>query len=179
MTKNELYHFGVKGQKWGLRQWQNKDGSLTEAGRKHYGYGSGVSTRKEKWIAFKDAKQKYKLTGNKDQYKQSVKKIENEYSKNNKALDMARYEQHKAYVNTLSTGNRVVKFLLIGPAGSYRYNELRANGTSRGEAIVDQLLFQVGGAGVSVATAGTGSVAYAVSSILESHEESKDKLRGK
>lgn len=42
--KNELYHFGVKGQKWGLRQWQNKDGSLTEAGRKHYGYGDVKDT---------------------------------------------------------------------------------------------------------------------------------------
>lgn len=31
---NELYHFGIKGQKWGIRRYQNKDGSLTPAGRK-------------------------------------------------------------------------------------------------------------------------------------------------
>lgn len=34
-----LMHHGVKGQKWGKRQWQNADGSLTPAGRAHYGYG--------------------------------------------------------------------------------------------------------------------------------------------
>lgn len=34
-----LYHHGVKGQKWGKRQWQNKDGSLTPEGYEHYGYG--------------------------------------------------------------------------------------------------------------------------------------------
>ena len=34
---DELYHWGIKGQKWGVRRYQNKDGSLTPAGRKKYG----------------------------------------------------------------------------------------------------------------------------------------------
>ena len=34
MNTNELYHFGVKGQKWGVRRYQNPDGSLTAAGKK-------------------------------------------------------------------------------------------------------------------------------------------------
>ena len=34
-----LYHHGIKGQKWGIRRFQNEDGSLTSAGREHYGYG--------------------------------------------------------------------------------------------------------------------------------------------
>lgn len=32
----ELYHHGIKGQKWGVRRFQNTDGSLTSAGRKRY-----------------------------------------------------------------------------------------------------------------------------------------------
>lgn len=35
MKRDELCHHGVKGQKWGIRRYQNKDGSLTEAGRYH------------------------------------------------------------------------------------------------------------------------------------------------
>ena len=34
---NELYHYGIKGQQWGRRLYQNKDGSLTAAGKKRYG----------------------------------------------------------------------------------------------------------------------------------------------
>lgn len=38
MTKEELelYHSGIKGMKWGIRRFQNPDGSLTPAGRKRY-----------------------------------------------------------------------------------------------------------------------------------------------
>ncbi len=34
--ENELYHHGIKGMKWGIRRFQNKDGSLTKAGKKRY-----------------------------------------------------------------------------------------------------------------------------------------------
>lgn len=34
---NELYHHGIKGQKWGVRRYQNSDGSLTPRGKKKYG----------------------------------------------------------------------------------------------------------------------------------------------
>ena len=33
---NELYHWGIKGQKWGVRRYRNEDGTLTEAGKKRY-----------------------------------------------------------------------------------------------------------------------------------------------
>lgn len=35
---NELYHWGIKGQKWGVRRYQNKDGTYTSAGKKRRAY---------------------------------------------------------------------------------------------------------------------------------------------
>ena len=38
-TEDFLMHHGIMGMHWGERKYQNKDGSLTEEGRKHYGVG--------------------------------------------------------------------------------------------------------------------------------------------
>ena len=34
VVNDELYHHGIKGQKWGVRRFQNEDGSRTSAGKK-------------------------------------------------------------------------------------------------------------------------------------------------
>ena len=46
--ENELMHWGVKGMRWGIRRYQNKDGSLTQAGKKRYDKEMGKLKAEEK-----------------------------------------------------------------------------------------------------------------------------------
>ena len=45
MQVNYLMHHGIKGQKWGERNYQYEDGSLTPEGRERYGVGDGKKKR--------------------------------------------------------------------------------------------------------------------------------------
>ena len=47
---DELRHYGVKGMHWGIRRYQNADGSLTAEGKKHYGSGESSSSGKKALI---------------------------------------------------------------------------------------------------------------------------------
>ena len=63
MRSDELYHYGVKGQKWGVRRYQNSDGSYTDEGKRRYGRGSGTGRRvgKKKRYSKEDLKEDLKL----------------------------------------------------------------------------------------------------------------------
>ena len=57
----ELYHHGVKGMKWGVRRFQNKDGSMTDIGKKRY----ARDAREKEFNKYDESSGKY--------YKQSKK----------------------------------------------------------------------------------------------------------
>jgi hypothetical protein len=76
---NELYHWGIKGMKWGVRRYRNEDGTLTDAGRKRYLNADGSMNA----VGLK-AEQKYRAGERKADERRHQKELD-EYRKNTSA----------------------------------------------------------------------------------------------
>lgn len=66
MVNNELKHHGILGMRWGIRRFQNKNGSLTAKGKQRYSNDSddqkedSIETKRSKLLKSTDAKELYK-----------------------------------------------------------------------------------------------------------------------
>lgn len=109
MTENYLSHHGVKGQKWGVRRYQNKDGSLTAAGKRKFNQVSKDSkeneshTKKAKWL----------LEGNSDNAKIYAKEMKEIADFNKDFGDRKGYKQYvelgKKYQQDSKKYNKMLK----------------------------------------------------------------------
>lgn len=82
MTNNELYHHGILGQKWGIRRYQNFDGTYTQAGMKRYN--KSLEDYNSKKAAYKEAKKsgqysKGELTNKKLGVKKAKRQLDKDY----------------------------------------------------------------------------------------------------
>ena len=79
MNADELKHYGVKGMKWGVRRFQNSDGSLTADGKKRYS-GDNLKDIQKQVNQGKNVVDGVKKTRTKAAEKQHEKKIKSDLS---------------------------------------------------------------------------------------------------
>lgn len=131
MDNNELMHHGTKGMHWGIRRYQNKDGSLTPAGEKRY------ASQKARYEAEK-AKytEKRRTLANKMETK--AKKNEIKDLKKEAAEEKQKYKSEKKSVKDMS--NEELQAAINRIQLERRYSELTAKQTSRGKKFVMDVL---------------------------------------
>lgn len=93
-----LEHHGIKGQRWGIRRFQNLDGTLTEEGRERYGLGGIFSMKKkeqEKGSVDKTQANVHRIIAAANYYEDISDKIFNAVGADKSALNEARNELQK------------------------------------------------------------------------------------
>ena len=119
---DELQHWGIKGQKWGVRRFQNKDGSLTPAGRKRQ--------------MSQDAKEAYSLK------KKKVSELSNaELKRLNERQNLERnYKQNNKTKIAVGLAAAGTALSLLGKLGSIEDNITKLDRLSkRGKTIVNAM----------------------------------------
>lgn len=134
MMENELMHWGIKGMKWGVRRYQNKDGSLTPAGRKRYDQEMAKLKEEEK-IAKNKLRTQAKLN------KLEEKRKEVEALKSGKPLPKVTQNTSKPSVKDMSDEElrRVVNRMML----EQQYSKLRPEQVSTGKKFVDKVMKDV------------------------------------
>lgn len=107
LAPNELKHYGVLGMKWGVRRYQNPDGTLTAKGQKHYAetgeYGYHYKSHSTKKYERKASKAESKGKS----YKAEIYKRRAQRSKD---LDAKEFE----YAKSVTAGGNLAVRLLTG-----------------------------------------------------------------
>ena len=115
--REELYHHGILGQKWGVRRYQNKDGSLTSEGKKRRSNnesGKGHPLR-DKRKAYKQRVASIQSMSDAD-LNARIDRLEKE--KRLKSLEKERaYKGEKAVEEVLSTSGKQIAGKLLTAAG--------------------------------------------------------------
>lgn len=132
MDKYELYHAGVKGMKWGIRRYQNKDGSLTPEGRKRY----GQTTRDAFGRVTSGVKTRLKTASDKRKAKKEAEKAEEE----RRQKDAEEIRQRHKPVRSLTESELQTRIKRLQLEKQYKDLVKEVEATSRGRKIVEDIL---------------------------------------
>ena len=126
MRETELYHHGILGMKWGVRRYQNSDGSYTAAGKIRYGGGSRIGTGRTNM--HRAYEREYNLPENireRENYKRTQKEIQDRLQ-----ADRDKKRSRHAQASNYSEQQRTRDRKIYGKGAEKRINKRMLEGES-------------------------------------------------
>lgn len=110
-----LVHYGIKGMQKGVRRWTNEDGTLTEAGKEHYGIGldTGTKTNKKATSVYAKAQKAYAEGDYYSKvYGEKAKKYDEKHEKTEKEKYVKKHEKELSKVEKANKQKEMAERLL-------------------------------------------------------------------
>ena len=144
---DEIWHHGIKGMRWGVRRWQNEDGSVTPAGERRYYRRDGSLKRRGARKLLQEYDKKNKRKYSRYDLEQKAYEYAGKHGVDYEAIlghrDYEGYLRNRNDTNSMKTKKKIVEYNKLLDAAEDEYQRLETDRRNKRNAYIEDLKRQM------------------------------------